>query len=158
MEAEDPVVKSLRSIFNMFKQSYVNEQSDEDSEDDSNETNNTNNTKQNIEAVMSNVKNHIGDLHNIVMRVIKANGHIPADFNEKQRIVSSVFEKRGVFPALRANPALKEKLEYYTILDLGTFTYTTSPKHIDILTKKGVKPINVIIGNDVLNSDENQDV
>jgi hypothetical protein len=148
MEPEDSTIKTMRSIFNQFKQPYLNEHSGGgDTENDT--ENDTNNSNQNVERGMMNVKNHIEELYEIVMGVIKNNGVIPDTYDSTKRAVCSVFEKKGVFPALRANPSLKDTLAYYATLDLRTYPYTGSVKHIDVLNKTGVKPAFSIIGNDV---------
>jgi len=149
MEPHDPTIQTMRSIFNKFKKPYLNEHLGGGY---TNNTNNTNNTKQDVELGMTNVKNHIEELYNIVMGVIKNNGVVPPNYDDKKRAVCSVFEKKGVFPALRANPSLKDSLSYYATLDLRTYPYTVSSQHIDILNKKGVKPIPVIVGNDEQNA------
>ena len=148
MEPHDPTIQTMRSIFNQFKKPYLNEHLGGGYTNDTNNTNNTNNSKQDVELGMTNVKNHIEELYNIVMGVIKNNGVVPPNYVDKKRAVCSVFEKKGVFPALRANPSLKDSLSYYATLDLRTYPYTVSSQHIDILNKKGVKPIPVIVGND----------
>lgn len=38
---------------------------------------------------------------------------------------------------------------YYATLDLRTYPYTVSIGHIDILNNKGVKPIPVVVGNNL---------
>ena len=152
MEPHDPTIQTMRSIFNQFKKPYLNEHLGGGYTNDTNNTNNTNNSKQDVELGMTNVKNHIEELYNIVMGVIKNNGVVPPNYDDKKRAVCSVFEKKGVFPALRANPSLKDSLSYYATLDLRTYPYTVSSQHIDILNKKGVKPIPVIVGNDEQNA------
>lgn len=167
MEPHDPTIQTMRSIFNQFKKPYLNEHlgggytnntndsnntNNSNNTNDTNNSNNTNNSKQDVELGMTNVKNHIEELYNIVMGVIKNNGVVPPNYDDKKRAVCSVFEKKGVFPALRANPSLKDSLSYYATLDLRTYPYTVSSQHIDILNKKGVKPIPVIVGNDEQNA------
>lgn len=148
MEPQDPTIQKMRSIFNQFKQPYLNEHSGGGRDIEEDDSNNTDNIKQDVELGMTNVRNHIEELYDIVMGVIKNNGVIPLTYDDKKRAVCSVFEKKGIFPALRANPSLKDELSYYTTLDLRIYPYTVSSKHIDLLDKKGVKPIPVIVGND----------
>jgi hypothetical protein len=152
METQDPTIQTMRSIFNQFKKPYMNEHSGGGGDTEENDSNNTDNIKQDVELGMMNVKNHIEELYNIVTGVIKNNGVVPPNYDDKKRAVCSVFEKKGVFPALRANPSLKDSLSYYATLDLRTYPYTVSSQHIDILNKKGVKPIPVILGNDEQNA------
>ena len=152
MEPLHPVITSMRKLINKFKIPYMNEHSgggddNEDSSDSENE--NTDNNKQNVKKEISDVNHHLNDLYMILVEVIKSNGVIPKTDDLNKKAVYSVFEKAGVFPGLRDDPSLKESMLYYATLDLRTYPYTVSIGHIDILNNKGVKPIPVVVGNNV---------
>lgn len=155
MEPLHPVITSMRKLINKFKIPYMNEHSgggknDNDNEDSSDSENeNTDNNKQNVKKEISDVNKHLNDLYMILVEVIKANGVIPKTDDLNKKAVYSVFEKAGVFPGLREDPSLKESMLYYATLDLRTYPYTVSIGHIDILNNKGVKPIPVVVGNNV---------
>lgn len=153
MEPLHPVITSMRKLINKFKIPYMNEHSgggknDNDESSDS-ENENTDNNKQNVKKEISDVNKHLNDLYMILVEVIKANGVIPKTDDLNKKAVYSVFEKAGVFPGLREDPSLKESMLYYATLDLRTYPYTVSIGHIDILNNKGVKPIPVVVGNNV---------
>jgi hypothetical protein len=102
---------------------------------------------QDVEEEMKDVRDHIDNLYQIITEVIRANGVIPSTDDITKKAVYSVFEKNGVFPALRADPSLKDKMLYYANLDMRTYPYTLNTGHITILAEKGVKPVDVIIPN-----------
>ena len=155
MEPLHPVITTMRKLINKFKIPYMNEHSGGGNNDNNNdessdsENENTDNNKQNVKKEISDVNHHLNDLYMILVEVIKANGVLPKTDDLNKKAVYSVFEKAGVFRGLREDPSLKESMLYYATLDLRTYPYTVSIGHIDILNNKGVKPIPVVVGNNV---------
>ena len=155
MEPLHPVITAMRKLINKFKIPYMNEHSgggeanNNDNSDNSDNSNNTDNNKQNVQMEITDVIKHLNELYMILVEVIKANGVIPKTTDMNKRAVYSVFEKGGVFPGLREDISLKESMLYYATLDLRTYPYTVSIGHIDILNNKGVKPIPVVVGNNL---------
>ena len=142
MTDEESVVKTLRETINKFKAPYLSEhyggckvQMGGD------------HSIQDIKEEMNDVRNHIDNLYQIIMEVIKANGVVPSTTDMTKKAVYAVFEKNGVFPALRANPSLGSILAHYATQDMRTYPYTFNAAHIDNLAKKRVVPIDIIIPN-----------
>jgi len=133
----DPI-KSLRSLINMFKQPYLlgvteggienapqlkktdPEIQDMDNYDDGHE--------------------HIDKLFRIIADTIAAGGTPPPTNDVNAKSVNSVFEKKGIWPALRADPSLKERMTHFAILDLRTYPDTLSMAHIDEQNAEHVEP------------------
>ena len=137
---EATVVANLRDTINKFKTPYLSEHLGGGQRGGDHSI-------QDVEEEMKDVRHHIDNLYQIITEVIRANGVVPNTNDMTKKGVYSVFEKNGIFPALRANPELKDKLLYYAKLDLRTYPYTLNSHHITILAEKGVKPVDVIIPN-----------
>jgi len=142
--ADDPVVRKMRALFNEFKRPYLLESTEGENENDP--------TIQNTD-ILTKVEEHIGNLFNIVSKCIVAGGK-GCGGDDNERAVHAVFEKRGIYPALRANPELKEPMLYYAKLDLRTYPYTFNPGHIDELNTNMVESNTVIVPNTVIISDK----
>jgi hypothetical protein len=55
------------------------------------------------------------------------------------KAILSVFEKRGIFEAIRVAPSLKEDLIYYLNLDLKVYPFTRSLSHLKTLEEQNVE-------------------
>ena len=137
---EDTVIANLRDTINKFKTPYLSEHLGGGQVGG-------NRSIQDVEGEMKDVRDHIDNLYQILAEVIRANGVLPSTDDITKKAVYSVFEKNGIFPALRANPSLKDKLLYFANLDMRTYPYTLNTNHITILNERGVKPVDVIIPN-----------
>jgi len=135
----DPIA-NLRDTINKFKTPYLSEHLGGGQRGGDHSI-------QDVEEEMKDVRHHIDNLYQILAEVIRANGVVPPTTDMTKKAVYSVFEKNGVFPALRADPSLKDKMLYYANLDMRTYPYTLNTGHITILAEKGIKPVDVIIPN-----------
>ena len=138
---EDTVIANLRDTINKFKAPYLSEHLGGGGQVGGKHS------IQDVEEEMKDVRDHIDNLYQILSEVIRANGVVPTTDDMTKKAVYSVFEKNGIFPALRADPSLKEKMLYYANLDMRTYPYTLNTNHITILAEKGIKPVDVIIPN-----------
>jgi len=136
----DPIA-NLRDTINKFKAPYLSEHLGGGGQIGGKHS------IQDVEEEMNDVRHHIDNLYQIITEVIRANGVVPSTDDITKKAVYSVFEKNGVFPALRADPSLKDKMLYYANLDMRIYPYTLNSHHITILAEKGVKPVDVIIPN-----------
>ena len=133
----DPI-KSLRKLINMFKQPYLLGVT-EGGVDSVSQIKKTDPEIQDMDNYSEGHEN-IGKLYTIISETIAAGGTpLPTnDLNAKS--VNAVFEKKGVWPALRDNPSLKDDMAYYAKLDLRTYPDTLSMRHIDELHNTKVTP------------------
>jgi len=83
---------------------------------------------------------NIDKLHRIISDTITAGGRPPPTNDLNTKSVNSVFEKKGIWPALRADPSLKDAMRFYANLDLRTYPDTLSMRHIDQQNARHVKP------------------
>ena len=144
MTDEESVVKTLRETINKFKAPYLTEHYGGE------ET--TVNSIQNVQGGMQNVRNNMHSLYLIIMKVIKAHGYVPETNDLTEKSIYSVFEKNGVFPAVRADSSLSEGLSRVLYQDLIVYPYTGNNEHIDKLVSAGVKPphYKIIVSNKVV--------
>jgi hypothetical protein len=133
----DPI-KSLRKLMNMFKQPYLLGVT-EGGIDSVSQIKKTDPEIQDMDNY-SDAHENIGKLYTILSETIAANGVPPATGDLNAKSVNAVFEKKGVWPALRADPALKDDMAYYAKLDLRTFPDTLSMSHIDEQKEAKVTP------------------
>jgi hypothetical protein len=136
---EDSQIKLLRETIKEFKKAYLSEDAEEDTGDYS---------IQNVESGITDIRNHLDTLYQILLEVFKNNGNVPNTHDTVKKSIYTVFENKGIFPALRANLAtLKEKFIHYLILDLHTYPFTISTAHINNLKKRGIVGSNKIVSN-----------
>lgn len=146
----DPI-KSLRKLINMFKQPYLLGVT-EGGVDSVSQIKKTDPEIQDMDNYSEGHEN-IGKLYTIISETIAACGTpLPTnDLNAKS--VNAVFEKKGVWPALRADPSLKDNMAYYAKLDLRTYPDTLSMHHIDEQNNTKVEPaVNITPGDDDINT------
>lgn len=106
---------------------------------------------QDVELGMNEVKGELHKLYMILTDAIQANGNIPQSEDMTKNVIYRVFEKNGIFPALRANPKLKETLLHFLKLDLLVYPYTLSPNIIDTFIETRNIPITTrVIPNKVI--------
>ena len=93
---------------------------------------NSNKTDPNIQdmSVLDRGEKEIQNLYNILSEVFDNKGVIPPTADINKKAVLLVFEKRGILPALRNDPSLKDDLKYYAKLDLYDYPYTISPIYV----------------------------
>lgn len=133
----DPI-KSLRKLMNMFKQPYLLGVT-EGGIDSVSQIKKTDPEIQDMENY-SDAHENIGKLYTIISETIAAGG-VPRPTNDlNTKSVNAIFEKKGVWPALRADPSIKDDMAYYAKLDLRTFPDTLSMSHIDEQNAAHVKP------------------
>ena len=126
---EEHTITKLREIFNQFKQPYL-----------LGPTEGGGDTNPSIQSLTnySEGEKHLYELYNIFVEVVKAGGVIPKTDDTTKRAIYTVFEKKGIFPALRDNPELKEPMLHYAKMDLVTYVNTFNPKHVNVLSKQGI--------------------
>ena len=146
----DDIINNMRKTCEQFKRPYLIGPTEE--------RNNSEKTNPNIQDmnVLDRGEKEIHNLYNILKEVIRNKGVIPPAADMNKKAVLLVFEKRGILPALRNDPSLKEPLDYYAKLDLYDYPYTISPIHIEELarnnSKMNIEPNNRIIPNQESNT------
>jgi hypothetical protein len=130
---DDHTIIKLRQIFNQFKQPYLLGPT----EQVGGARDTTTPSIQSLDNYTEGEK-HLYELSNIFAEVVKAGGVIPKTDDTTKLAIYKVFEKMGMFPALRANPELKEPMLHFAKLDLVTYPNTFSPKHANVLSKQGI--------------------
>ncbi|NBV77187.1 hypothetical protein EBR66_03430 [bacterium] len=133
----NPVVAQFRSLIADIKKSYV----------DINHTYVKDDDRQNVENVMTHVIHTLDNIYISLLNVIQANGEIPTNVNEDIKLLYFAFEKYGIFPALRADPSLKDDLMYYAEQDLRIYPYTLNPSLINAHISNHTPVNSVIIPN-----------
>jgi len=131
-------IKSLRMLINMFKQPYLLGVT-EGGIEKAPELKKTDPKIQDMDNY-DDGHEHIDKLYRIISETIAAGGTPPPTNDLNAKSVNSVFEKRGIWPALRADPSLKDRMSYYAILDLRTYPDTLSMAHIDEQNTEHVNP------------------
>ena len=139
-EKMDKIILRLRELFCMFKVPYLEEREGDEE----------NSSLQNIHEVEDSAE-HIDKLFMIVSGFIDAMGAPPVTQDVDILSIYKVFEP--LMKELSANPALKEPMAHYTKLDLRTYPFTFSKRHIDKLEKDHITPLKRIIPNTVINSE-----
>ena len=122
----------MRELFNEFKAPYFAEQD-------------YSNADQSV-TVVDSTANIFSELYQIVSKVINNGGVIPKTSDMNERAIHTVFERGGVFPALRADPSLKEEMLRYAQLDLKTYPFSYK-KHIAVLNTNKIPATTGIIPN-----------
>lgn len=133
----DPI-QSLRRLINMFKQPYLLGVT-EGGIEKAPELKKTDPEIQDMDNYDEGHEN-IDKLFRIISDTIAAGGTPPPTNDLNAKSVNSVFEKKGIWPALRADPSLKDSMTYFAVLDLRTYPDTLSPEHIDEQNTAHVKP------------------
>jgi hypothetical protein len=129
---EHEVLSRFRTLLNDFKRPYLQQTEAPGKKGDS--------ADQTLKA-LDDVFENIHQLYVLLKGVVEAGGKIPdtvAPDSEKGAVLR-VFETQGIFPTLRAQPALKESMLRYLTLDLETYPYTLNPKHISMLAKYDIE-------------------
>ena len=124
----DPI-RTLRKLMNMFKQPYLLGVT-EGGIQVAPELKKTDPAIQTMDNYSDGHK-HIDGLYRIIAETIAAGGVPPPTSDLNTKSVNAVFEKWGVYPALRADPSLKDDMLYFAKLDLRTYPDTLSMAHID---------------------------
>lgn len=124
----DPI-KSLRRLINMFKQPYLLGVTEGGIESVS-QIKKTDPEIQDMDNY-SDAHENIGKLYTIIAETIAAGGAPQPTNDLNTKSVNAIFEKKGVWPALREDPSLKDDMAYYAKLDLRTFPDTLGIEHID---------------------------
>lgn len=127
MEKED-IVSKFRSLLNDFKGPYLLKLEENPLDNDAD-----------IQD-MSQVRRMLYEfdtLYKILKQHILAPSRQPEDISSKA--ILSVFERKGIFDAVRAAPSLKEDLIYYLNLDLKTYPFTRSISHLKTLEENNVE-------------------
>lgn len=132
-ENNDAVTR-LREMFCKFKMPYLEEKDGDEA----------NATIQDLDEVEESAT-HIDNLFNLVSGFINANGAAPNTKDVSILSVYKVFEP--IMKELQANPSLKGEMLRYAILDLRTYPFTISDRHINQLARNGIKPLTRIIPN-----------
>jgi len=120
----EQVVQNMRKTCEEFKRPYLIGPTEKKY--------NSNKTDPNIQdmGVLDRGEKEIQNLYNILNEVFDNKGVISPTADINKKAVLLVFEKRGILPALRNDPSLKDDLKYYAKLDLYDYPYTISPLHV----------------------------
>lgn len=149
--SESQTITMFRKTINEFKKPMLTEHYGGGNESEEKTQMGGDATTQDVEFGINEVKNELHKLYMILMDVINANGNIPHTEDMTKNVIYRVFEKNGIFPALRANPKLKEVLLHFLKLDLLVYPYTLSPNIIDTFIETRNVPITTrVIPNKVI--------
>ncbi len=114
------VIQKFRTLINEFKSAILDWL--EESEGDTDAT-------QDVSRISVSIDNE-HQLYKILKAALDAGG-----VNKREDIpaksVCSVFEKEGILPAYRSDPAIRDSLNHYLELDLLVYPLTRKPKHIE---------------------------
>jgi hypothetical protein len=117
---ENKIAEKFADLLNEFKRPMLQQEGGSDSE-------------QSLERIDEVLKS-FDRLYFILSDAINANGNINSVANNadalERRSIWAVFEKEGIFPALRADPDMKEDLLRILKLHLKTYPYTLREVHI----------------------------
>ncbi len=81
-------------------------------------------------GVLKNVENQLDSLHGGVKSLLENNGVVQGGGGLDMHSLFQVFERKGIFTALKQNPALKPLLLRSLHLILKEYPFTRSIKHI----------------------------
>jgi len=81
-------------------------------------------------GVLKNVEKQLDSLHGGVKSLLENNGEVQAGGGLDMHSLFQVFERKGIFTALKENPALKPVLLRSLHLILKEYPFTRSVKHI----------------------------
>jgi hypothetical protein len=112
-----------------------------------------NSSIQNVDEVEESAK-HIDKLFMIVSAFIEARGAPPTTTDGSVTSIYKVFEP--LMKELRANPSLYEEMMHYTKLDLRTYPFTLSARHINHLERDGIQSLKRIVPNTLINTQEEE--
>jgi len=117
---ENKVLHKFADLINEFKRPILQQDGGGDSEQ----------SLEHIDEILASLDR----LYFILSDAINASGNIDTIANNadglERRSVCAVFEKEGIFPALRANPDMKEDLLRILKLHVKTYPFTVSEVHI----------------------------
>ncbi len=136
---KDKIISDLRELFCKFKTPYLEERDGDDE----------NSSIQNVDEVEESAK-HIDKLFMIVSGFIEARGAPPTTTDGSVTSVYKVFEP--LMKELRADPSLYEEMMHYTKLDLRTYPFTLSARHINHLERDGIQSLKRIVPNTLINT------
>ena len=108
-----------------------------------------NSSIQNVDEVEESAK-HIDKLFMIVSGFIEAKGAPPTTTDGSITSTYKVFEP--LMKELQANPSLYEEMIHYTKLDLRTYPFTLSARHINHLERDGIQSLKRIVPNTLINT------
>ena len=101
-------------------------------------TDETMNANQDIDEVLQTVGGRMEELHNTIKTIIENNGQIQSGGALNLNALYQLLEERGVFTALRANPALKEPMLRSLRIYLLEYPWTRSKNHVRRIIKDKV--------------------
>jgi hypothetical protein len=128
------IIDGLRELFCKFKAPYLEEKDGDE----------TNTSLQNIDDVEESAQ-HIDKLFMLVSQFIDAKGAPPVTTDVNILSVYKVFEP--FMKELQANPSLRDEMMHYAKLDLRTYPFTISNRHINQLERNGIQSLTRIIPN-----------
>jgi hypothetical protein len=101
-------------------------------------TDETMNANQDIDEVLQTVGGRMEELHNTIKTIIENNGQIQMGGALNLNALHQLLDERGVFTALRANPALKEPMLRSLRIYLLEYPWTRSKNHVRRIIKDHV--------------------
>ena len=111
MGEEHPAIEKMCDLFDEFKRPYLLHVGKPTNADE-----NIQNTDE-----IDKCEQYIDELYHIIAAAINSGGNDPTI---KQRPVTNVFERAGIFAALRDDPSLKDSMLRYAKLHLRTYPYS----------------------------------
>jgi hypothetical protein len=124
----NPLLTKFRGLLSEFKRPYIEK------------TNAAGPGEHQDLAHLDKVFQNIDQLYFLLKPIVDAGGVVPQGAEKgPASAVIAVFEREGIFPSLRADPSLKEDMQRLLTLDLHTYPYTISTRHINALASGAVE-------------------
>jgi len=122
--SDEETIQKFEEILNQLKEPYLNA-----TEPDPNVEEVDPNAGQDM-SVLTRVEEQLDGLHGGVKELIDHNGQVQAGGSLDKHSLYQLFERKGIFTALKNNPALKPLLLRSLHLILKEYPFTRSIKHI----------------------------
>ena len=121
---DEEVVQKFEETLNQLKEPYLNATEPDPTVKDSDP-----NAGQDM-SVLTHMEKQLDDLHGGVKELIDNNGVVQAGGGLDKHSLYQLFERKGIFTALKNNPQLKDVLLRSLHLILKEYPFTRSIKHI----------------------------
>lgn len=128
-----PIVQKFRRILNEFKRPYI-----EKTEEFAENGGMSGEGRQDV-GVLEEIFKNIETLYYVLEPILRNGGKTEGIQDIHIRSILQPFEVKGIFPALRADPTLKEELLRCIHLELRMYPYTLNTKHVRELAENQVE-------------------
>ena len=121
--SDDETIRNFEDTVNQLKTPYLN--ATEPSQDSDGATE----ADQDM-SILPKIESQLDVLHGGIRELIENNGEAQAGGGLDKESLYQLFERRGIFTALKNNPGLKPQLLRSLHLMLKEYPFTRSPQHI----------------------------